>query len=432
MIRIPKEISKIMRTLEEGGHSVYAVGGCVRDSLLGEKPLDWDLATSADLETMKRLFPDATVLSGEYHVIRLDYSRGDEDDAGVIADIARYRKEGTYPDGRRPGSVEFVDTVEEDLGRRDFTINAIAINPSRSVVDPFGGRDDLSARQICSVGDPEVRFAENPIRMLRAIRLAAECGFTLHQTVVSAISKLAPELQKAGPDRIREEFLRIIVAPNAGKGLRLLEKSGLMAAIVGKDALRLGNRQISEFETLCDNIDKTQPVVERRLGLFYIIFGKKKGLEAMERLNFNNKTRQHLTDALTLLEDLYFLRTFVTLKGFLAKVGMERYEYLHNLSKAQRLVYGYSEHRILVRYELMKEIKTSGHPIFIEDLAVNGDDLLAEGIAQGEKIGQILLMLTDLVHRSPKLNTRDQLLSHARKYAKNPIAAKTRNVRWIK
>jgi tRNA nucleotidyltransferase (CCA-adding enzyme) len=432
MIKLPKEVNQIMKALENKQFKVYAVGGCVRDSLMGLSPSDWDLATNARLDDLKKTFPNAQVISEKYSIIRMDFTAGEEDEDGIIVDIATFRKKGEYLNGRRTDDVVFVDTIEEDLKHRDFTINAIADNPSCSIVDPYEGRADIKAKLIRTIGDPATRFAENPIRMLQGIRIAAEYNFDLHKATFEAMVPLGPTLSKAGPDRIRDEFCGLISGRYAGKGLRMLEAGNLMEAIVGKEAMVLNRSQIGAFHTLCDNIHKTLDVTLRRLGLFYLCFGKKKGLKAIQMLHYDNNTLQHLTDALTLLDDIYFVRTFATFKKFLAKYGMERYEYLHNLSKAQRIVYELTDARIIARNEVMKELLNSGHPIFIEDLAVDGEDLIQAGIPKGPKVGEMLLMLTDVVHRRPRENTKEVLLTYAKKFSKSKWAAKTRNIHWIK
>jgi tRNA nucleotidyltransferase (CCA-adding enzyme) len=423
MIKLPKEVNHIMKVLESKQFKVYAVGGCVRDSLMGLSPSDWDLATNARLEDLKKAFPNGQVISEKYSVIRMDYTDGEEDQDGIIIDIATFCKGGGYLDGKRQDEVVFADTIEEDLKDRDFTINAIADNPSGSIVDPYDGRADLKARLIRTIGDPSTRFAENPIRMLRGVRIAAEYNFDLHKATYEAMAQLGPTLSKSAPDQIRDEFCSLISGAYAGKGLRMLEAGNLMEAIVGKEAMSLNRSQIGEFHTLCDNIHKTMAVTERRLGLFYLCFGKKKGLKAILRLPYNNKTLQHLTDALTLLDDIYFVRTFATFKKFLAKNGMERYEYLHNLSKAQRITYDLTDARIIARNEVLKELLYSGNPIYIEDLAINGEDLIQAGIVKGPKVDEMLLMLTDVVHRRPRDNTKQVLLTYAKKFSKKQMGS---------
>ncbi len=426
MIKLPKEVHRVIKTLEGEGWDTYAVGGCVRDSLLGLAPTDWDLATRAEMEEILRLLPEAEILSEKYHVVRIPL------DGGNI-DIVTFRKEGPYSDRRRPDWTERVETIEEDLIRRDFTINAIADNPERPIVDPFGGREDLKNRLIRCVGEPEQRFKEDPLRMLRAVRLASELGFDLHKSVYEAIvacRDLAAELSK---DRIRWEFQRLINGEHAGKGLRMLMGTGLLSLVIGEDlAGRMGRRELDNFETLAENIHKTMRVPERRLGLFYTALEETRALKALAHLEYSGKMDQCLKDAVLLTQQVYFLSNKYDLKRFLVRHGMERYEYIHNLTKAQRIVYDYDEHKIMARTVILEDIYKFREPIFIEDLAISGQDLLDAGIAEGEKIGKILLMLVDVVHMKPNLNTREQLLKYAKSFSKSRISAATRNIRFIK
>lgn len=426
MIKLPKEVHRVIKTLEGEGWDTYAVGGCVRDSLLGLAPTDWDLATKAEMEVVLGLLPEAGILSEKYHVVRIPL------DGGNI-DIVTFRKEGPYTDRRRPDWTQRVETIEEDLVRRDFTINAIADNPERPIVDPFGGREDLRNRLIRCVGEPEQRFNEDPLRMLRAVRLAAELGFDLHKSVyegIVACRDLAAELSK---DRIRGEFQRLINGEQAGKGLRMLMGTGLLSVVIGEEAAgRMSRRELENYETLTENIHKTMRVPERRLGLFYTALEEARALKALAYLEYSGKMDQCLKDAVLLTQQVYFLSNKYDLKRFLIRHGMERYEYLHNLTKAQRIVYDYDEHKIMARTVILEDIYKYKEPVFVEDLAITGQDLLDAGIAEGEKIGKILLMLVDVVHMKPNLNTREQLMKYAKSFSKSRISAATRNIRFIK
>jgi tRNA nucleotidyltransferase (CCA-adding enzyme) len=426
MIKLPKEVHRVIKTLEGEGWDTYAVGGCVRDSLLGLAPTDWDLATKAEMEVVLGLLPEAGILSEKYHVVRIPL------DGGNI-DIVTFRKEGPYTDRRRPDWTQRVETIEEDLVRRDFTINAIADNPERPIVDPFGGREDLRNRLIRCVGEPEQRFNEDPLRMLRAVRFAAELGFDLHKSVyegIVACRDLAAELSK---DRIRGEFQRLINGEQAGKGLRMLMGTGLLSVVIGEEAAgRMSRRELENYETLTENIHKTMRVPERRLGLFYTALEEARALKALAYLEYSGKMDQCLKDAVLLTQQVYFLSNKYDLKRFLIRHGMERYEYLHNLTKAQRIVYDYDEHKIMARTVILEDIYKFKEPVFIEDLAITGQDLLDAGIAEGEKIGKILLMLVDVVHMKPNLNTREQLMKYAKSFSKSRISAATRNIRFIK
>ncbi len=430
MIKLPKEISAIFKLFAQKGLLIYAVGGCVRDSLIGEKPIDWDLTTEGTLEEILNIFPEAEVISEKYQVVRLDYS--DENGEGLTIDIARMRKERNYDKKGNPEEVIFTNLIEEDLKRRDYTVNAMAENPSKGFLDPYSGRDDLKKKIIRSVGDPIVRFNEDPIRIMRGVRIAAELGFDISKKDYEAMMEVAPKLQSISVDKVRSEFKKIIIAEHAGSGLRMLAGADIMPAIIGDIAYNLSSRQKELFSILADNIDKTQKNTLRRMGLFYLCFERKKGLKAIEVLKYDNKTIEHLTDALTMLDRLYFLRKGVEIKEWLFKYGEDRFYYMHDLTKAQRIVYNLSEVKIASRHYVLKDIETRKEPVFVEDLAINGQDLIDAGIVQGEQVGDILIKLVDVVHRRPDKNNKTELTAYAKKFAKNPLLASTRKVKWIR
>ena len=440
MIKLPKEVNNIMKTLEKAGFETYVVGGCVRDSIIGLNPYDWDMATAARLDDIKNLFPDAKVLSEKLSVVRFDFTHevADENDdsitvEGIMVDLATFRIEGKYSDYRRPDDVEFTDSIAEDLKRRDFTINAMADNPERNFVDSFNGREDIKLKLIRSIGNPSERFKEDPLRMLRAVRFAAELNFDLSKSVYEAIVENWRLLENSSIDKIRKELENLLVANFAGKGLNMMADTGLMAVIVGEDVSRkMSTREMQNFTTLCENIDKTKPIITRRLGLLYTCFDEKRGLEAIEKMNFDSETHQHLVDAMKEMTKIYFIADGKDLKLYLVEHGMDRYNYIHNLSKAQSIVYDQWDSKIKNRMYLLNEIHKKGEAIFVEDLAIDANDLIEAGIATNENAGQILLMLTDVVHKKPVLNTRKDLLIYAKKFSKNKLMASLRRVNWIK
>lgn len=426
MIKLPKNVNKLIKALEAAGFETYAVGGCVRDSLLGLSPSDWDLATSAKIDEITEVLPEAKILSEKFGVAQVQFEDGH-------VDIATFRVEGPYGDHRRPDHVEFISSIEEDLKRRDFTVNAIAENPDKAIVDPFNGREDLKARLIKTVGNPAERFEEDPLRMLRAIRLAAELDFDLHKSVCDGILEKNHLIEGLSKERIRNEFEKIILSKNAGKGLRMLAGMCIMQYIVGAEhSEKMGKREIENFNLVADNIDKTMQIADRRLGLFYTIFDEARGLKAFKHLDYDGAMEQKLTDAVRLIHQLYFLSTKYDFKRFLIKYGMERYDYLNGLAKAQRIVYGHDDLKIMARIHILEDIRKFKEPIFIEDLAIDGNDLIEEGIAEGEKIGEILLMLIDVVHMKPNLNTKSEMLRYAKQFSKSKLAASFRKVKFVK
>lgn len=286
MIQLPLPVKKIMQVMADKGFLAYAVGGCVRDVLLGKHPTDWDLATDASLHQLVELFPTADVISEKYSVVRI---------AACSVDIATFRSDGAYSDGRRPDSVTFQHSIHEDLARRDFTINAIAWDLEGHWVDPYGGREDLTRKVIRTIGDPRVRFRENPIRLLRAVRLAAEYDFDPDPLTFTSMRRLSGHLTKAGPDRIRTEFLRILNAPYGAKGIGMLERTHLLEPVLGLDAGRIESEMHKALHDLMDRLDSVGRGQEDRLSEFYACFGSQLGKEAIMHLNFDKKTRKRLT-----------------------------------------------------------------------------------------------------------------------------------------
>jgi tRNA nucleotidyltransferase/poly(A) polymerase len=214
-------------------------------------------------------------------------------------DIATFRTEGAYSDSRRPDRVIFVNTIEEDLKRRDFTINAIAYGHDGLLVDPYGGQQDLLEGVIRCIGEPGVRFKENPIRMLRALRMAAEYNFNPESHTFQAMLHMGRALSKAGPDRIRVDFLRLISASNASRGLKLLMDTNLLEAIIGFPTETMGQGPQEALKNMIQTIDQTPNGEEQRLGLFYRCLGRDLGITAIETLHFDKKTRKRLESKLT-------------------------------------------------------------------------------------------------------------------------------------
>lgn len=432
MIKLPKAVSDVMMRVEEKKFSIYAVGGCVRDSLLGFQPLDWDLATDATWQELVEILPEAEVLNEKLSVVRLlpEKEKGDE---GLIIDIATFRVEKDYDDHKRPSLITFVKDIESDLKRRDFTITAIAVSPSKGVADPFNGREDLKNKILKTVGDPDVRFKEDPSRMIRGIRMAAEHDLIIEEKTFKAMVRNAEETQFVSKEKLLDEFLRIISSEKAGEGLRFLAGADLMPFIIGEEiAHKMSRHELDDFSIYCDNIHKTKRNELRRTGLFYYIFRGSRSVKAASVLPHTKEYMTHFQDQYNYLEKLYFMKTTEELKRLIAKIGMDRYTYLHNLSKAQRIIMDGAEDKIVSREIQMSEIKANKEPIFIEDLAIDGDDLIEAGFSQGEDLGKMLLMLLDAVHKTPKKNNKKDLIKLAKIYKRNPIRRHARNVRWLR
>ncbi|MCQ2551461.1 MAG: hypothetical protein MJ146_04665 [Clostridia bacterium] len=436
MIKLPKEILKLVNTLETKGFATYAVGGCVRDSIAGKQPLDWDLATAARLEDLKELFPEAKVLNEKLSVVRIDYVTQYEDEDGnvfedgIIVDIATFRKEGRYEKGK-PVEVEFVDSIEEDLPRRDFTVNAIADSPGRGIVDPYGGRDDIKKRLIRTIGDADEKFTEDPIRMLRAITVCAESDFDLQKDTFDSISRNYHLLYDLDIAKIRNAYIRILAGEYAGKGLNMLAATGAMNAILTEEVFKkLNPRERKDFTQICKNVDKLHRVPERRMGVLFTCLSRKKALTAIKHLQFEEELEQHMIDCATQMEQVYFVNNELEMKKKLLELGWDRYEFVNNVAKAQRIIFDLGEHKITARIHFYNEIKRKHEPIFVEDLAIDANDLIEAGLCDDETVDKMLYKLTQHVHKNPNQNNRRDLLKRAKTYKKSKLIASTSGINW--
>ena len=467
MIKLPKEVAKIIKTLTDAKQEAFVVGDCVRDALLGRKPIGWDVATDADFTKLRELFPEAQIHSEKYKILRMEFIEEHYDDEGkfagedgIIVDVGTYRKRaeaareslisqeeqtgeqgqsvqsGQVRQSARTGStglVLFSDKIEDDVARRAFTMNAIADNPYR-LVDPYNGREDIKKKLIRTTRPAAEIFREDPIQMMKAVQYAAELDFDLTKEVFEAISQNYRLLEKVSVDRIRDAFTETITAAHGGKGLGLIMDTGILHIILGDDVVaRLTRREKSDLMTLAENIDRTYQVPERRLGLFYTCVSRKKAMPSIEKLNFDAETHQHLVDATRDMAKLYFTAQPNELKRFIYERGWDRYQYLANLEKAQRIVFEYhSDTKIQSKMYMIDEFKRKGEAVFAEDLAIDANDLIEAGICTPDNAGKMLSMLVETIHVKPNMNNYKELLQLAKKYKKSKFAAMTRGVKWLR
>lgn len=419
MIRLPEEIVRIIKTIEDAGFEAYAVGGCVRDSILGRHPEDWDITSNASRDTLEALFPNAQIVNKKLGVMRV--FRGE-----VTADVAAFRIDGEYKDYRRPETVIFTEDINEDLKRRDFTMNAIAVSPARGVVDPFGGNEDIRRKLIRGIGDPRFRFEEDALRILRAVRFAAQLDFEIDGETLRAMKERAELLEHISTERIRDEFIKTVTAGSSGKGLALYTEAGLLPYILGKDcAENAAAAELDRLACLAANIHRSSPDPVFRIALVYQCFEEERALCAIDRLGYSNEMKKLLQYAVSLSRELENIRDKLELKRFLGRVGLAHYRYLTELSERRHRVWdskdgpgsGGSRPReplpkgLRLREALLKEIQDNREPVFPEDLAVNGSDLIELGMAEGVEIGRLLKYLLDTVHQFPEKNDKCLLLS---------------------
>ena len=427
MIKMPKEVKDIVKTLRDKGYTAYAAGACVRDSLTGEKPIDWDIITDASLDKMTELFPEGKTVSEKMGILRL-YGNVYEDQDQIITDICTYRKKAPA------GEVEFSDDVMDDLKRRDFTVNAMADN-GFEFIDDFGGKSDMQAKLVRTIGSSDELFSSEPVKMLKALRITSELGYDFTKEVYEATVKNHSLTAGLPASTLRKEFMAIIGGPHGGKALNMIVDMNMLGDIIGDTADHLTGREKSDLVTLCQNMDKTKPIPSRRMGALISILSEKKGLKVIDKLEFSGDLRQNLEDVAKDLAAFHFAQQPAAFKKFVYEHGtMERTNYLLNLQKALMIIFDYSiETKIKSKMYLIKEIERNKEPVFPEDLVIKAEDLQEEGILEdSEECDKMLHMLVERAHVDPKVNTRKDLLELARKYKKNKVSAYFRGVSWIR
>ena len=287
-IKLDPGAALLLDALHGAGHAAYAVGGCVRDSLLGLDPHDWDLCTSARPEQVMALFGEEKCIPTGLQHGTVTVKQG-----GRLYETTTFRTEGAYSDGRHPDAVCFVPDVREDLARRDFTINAMAYSAEEGLIDPFGGRDDLAAHLVRAVGEPERRFEEDALRILRLYRFAARFGFAIDPATGAAARALGPHLDCVSAERIQEELLKLLAAPRPGS---YLEPAVLAVVLPELEP----EKQPERFAELCRTIDRIEPTAENvpaRLAALLWPLGEAGARKALRKLKCSNA----LTDEVTAL-----------------------------------------------------------------------------------------------------------------------------------
>ena len=456
-IKLDPGAALLLDALHGAGHAAYAVGGCVRDSLLGLDPHDWDLCTSARPEQVMALFGEEKCIPTGLQHGTVTVKQG-----GRLYETTTFRTEGAYSDGRHPDVVCFVPDVREDLARRDFTINAMAYSAEEGLIDPFGGRDDLAAHLVRAVGEPERRFEEDALRILRLYRFAARFGFAIDPATGTAARALGPHLDCVSAERIQEELLKLLAAPRPGSYL----EPAVLAVILPELE---PEKQPERFAELCRTIDRIEPTAENvpaRLAALLCPLGEAGARKALRKLKCSNA----LTDEVT------------TLVGGSVGSFLLGHETGHSIARPiacgnrvppQRTVLGetpdtpvqtpcgtpvseeeapgtpgsemqLTAKRLLGRYELptiqrLTALCSARHPeqaeafaalraeaeqltaenacCRVSQLAVNGRDLMAAGVRPGPGLRQVLNALLEAVITGQTPNEKDALLAAAAQFS---------------
>ena len=435
-IEMPKAVREIIEVLEAAGFEAFAVGGCVRDAVLGREPADWDITTSAMPEQVKELF-SRTIDTGIQHgtvTVMKDH---------VGYEVTTYRIDGEYEDARHPKEVSFTSNLVEDLKRRDFTINAMAYNDRAGIVDEFDGIGDLERGVIRCVGNAMDRFSEDALRMLRAVRFSAQLGFAIDEDTRAAITKLAPNLEKISAERIQVELVKLltsahpdflrtayetgmtaVVLPEFDDIMNCEAKDGLFEGSVGehtlKSLLHVENDKVLRLTMLFHDFGKyltcsrTEEGVTRFLGHGDISSDLARSI--MRRLKFDNDTTEKVK-RLTAVHDLFVKNAPNRVRRCMAKVGKDLFPYFLKVRKANILAWKEeAQEKALAELEELQQIYEGilerGECVCIKELSVDGRDLMACGVQQGKQIGEILADLLEIVLEDPEKNSKETLLAY--------------------
>lgn len=444
-IKMPEQAEDILKTLQDAGYEAYAVGGCVRDALLGREPHDWDIATSARPEEVKELFRRTIDTGLKHGTVTVMYGRDGYE-------ITTFRIDGVYEDGRHPKGVTFTPSLEEDLKRRDFTINAMAYDGRGGLIDLFGGKDDLERGVICAVGDPVQRFSEDALRIMRAFRFSAQLGYGIEQSTLDAASMLAQNLKKVSAERIRTELEKILVS-GSPEVIADIFRAGITKVILPEfdvcmetpqntpyHCFTVGEHLIKSMESVRDDrilrltmllhdIGKPACRTTDEKGIDHFYYHADKSAETAEtilrRLKYDNATVAQVVE-LVRWHDRQFRMTEPAIRKKVSQLGTELFPLLLEVKRADIAAQsGYQREEKMEQVarisEMYDRIIRQGHCLCLRDLAVNGKDLIKCGFESGREIGAALdRMLTDVIN-TPQHNTKEYLLAH---YAGNPHRGK--------
>lgn len=458
---IPDEVIEVDKVLKKAGFESFLVGGCVRDLILGNKPKDWDITTNARPEDIIKIFPK-TFYENSYGTVGV-VNEATKDESLKIVEVTPYRLEAGYSDNRRPDAVIFSNKIEDDLKRRDFTINAIALEVWKKsgtkyeghIVDLYKGQEDLKARVIRAVGDPHERLSEDALRSLRAIRIASELGFTINIDTEKAIKTHANLLEKIAKERIRDEFTRIIMSDRPMEGLILANKLGVLKYALPEieKGISIGQNKAHSFDvwehslrTVQHSANKKWPLEVRLAALLHDIgkpatrrfseekkdwtfyghevVGTKIAGKALENLKFPKKTIEMVVKLVRW--HMFFSDTeqitLSAVRRIVARVGKEHIWDLMNLRACDRIGTGRpkeSPYRLRKYHSMIEEVMHD--PVSVGMLKINGGKVMEiTKIPPGPKIGHILHALLQEVLENPKLNEPEILEKRAKELVKLP------------
>ena len=402
---VPRGARAVAERLLAAGHEAWYVGGAVRDALLAElrpgtprRSGDFDIATNATPDQVQKLFRRTVPVGVEHGTVAV------LDDAGAAHEVTTFRKD-VETDGRH-AVVRFGVSLAEDLARRDFTFNAIAVHPaSGALTDPFGGRDDLAAGLVRAVGDPAQRFLEDRLRILRALRFAALLGFAIEPATWEALAAQAGELEHLSRERVRDEWIKTLAAASPGDGVRLWKKAGVLRAVWPELA-----RLTSASPGRLDAADVHDPVLLTAGIFWHAEVGPGAAEAAVRRLRFSNKDTVRVRGVIAALAD--------TLPAPGQARDVRRWLSRHRDVARDAIALAEPRSRRPDLVAAVEAIEAAGDPLSVRDLAVSGKNLQDAGLASGKMLGDVLRLLLDEVLAEPWRNTREHLLARARELAR--------------
>lgn len=437
---IPEYVENILNTLHENGYEAYIVGGAVRDMIMGIKPYDYDINTDALPDDIERVFKDYRTLNvgKRFGTVVVVQEQG-------FVEVTTFRTDGEYLDGRRPKEVFFSDKLKKDLSRRDFTINAMAYNRDKGLIDYFGGIKDIDSKIIRTVGEPRKRFSEDYLRILRAIRFASQLEFIIDKETKEACKLYGKNLLNISGERVAGEFFKIMLAEKPSYGIRLLKDLEVIHLVLPELTNSIGFKQYNPnhdkdvFEHSLCVLDSVSPLIHLRLAALFHDIGKpysftvdKDGIghfyghhkigskiawDILLRLKTSNKIIKKTT---LLIEKHMNANDDMGEKGIkrlISQMGEEDIFTLIQLQKADRLCSNQNAdiEDLIEREAMVREIIASSHAYEKNQLAIDGNDVIKLGYKQGEIIGEIIDYLFEIVLEKPEKNNKEDLIEIIRR-----------------
>lgn len=436
-INMPKWVEYIIDELQENNHKAYIVGGCVRDSLLGRTPHDYDITTSAKPKEIVDIFE-----SLGYKIIPTGLKHGTVTVMinNIGYEITTFRIDGDYSDGRHPDKVQFTNDLKEDLSRRDFTINAMAYNSNEGLIDYFGGVMDLRQNILNCVGDAKERFKEDKLRILRAFRFASTYNFEIYRNIIYAIDD-DNNISQLSKERIQSEFNKILLSSHPSFWLNVMMDNGLLEQIIPniEDCYMFNQKNPHHdkyvFDHIMSVVDYTEPILELRLAALFHDIGKPKTFsqdengighfyehhkksakmceETMKTLRYTNKQIENVRELVYWHMTSCDYNNQKSVKKFIKNVGIDRLDNLFKLKVADicgsKMTYNDFEDIFALKFACKKVLEEQ-LPMEVKDLDINGNDLIALGY-KGKEIGDMLKLLLEKVLAYPELNTKEELLT---------------------